>query len=150
MRGFCGIGLYHPQKDVNIGGALRAAGCYEADFIAIQGRKLQNYASNTVKAERHIPLFHVKHFEDIIPYNCISIAVEIYPKARCIFDYVWPERSFIIFGPESSSLGKEVFSFCRDIVYIPTKYCLNLAVCVATVLYDRKMKQNINSNKNEN
>lgn len=144
MRGFCGIGLYHPQKDVNIGGALRAAGCYEADFIAIQGKKLRNYASNTIKAERHIPLFHVECFKDIIPYNCVPIAVEIHSRARCIFDYIWPERSFIIFGPENSSLGKETFDICRDIVYIPTKHCLNLACCVNVVLYDRMRKQNIN------
>jgi tRNA(Leu) C34 or U34 (ribose-2'-O)-methylase TrmL len=40
-------------------------------------------------------------------------------------------------------LGERVLSWCRDVVYIPTNGCLNLAACVNVVLYDRQSKSNI-------
>ena len=46
-----------------------------------------------------------------------------------------------IFGPEDGSLGESVFSYCRDIIYVPTNFCMNLAATVNVVLYDRLLKQ---------
>ena len=55
-------------------------------------------------------------------------------------NYKHPERAFYIFGAEDQTLGKRIVSFCRDIVYIPTKTCMNLAATVNVVLYDRMVK----------
>ena len=35
-----------------------------------------------------------------------------------------------------------MLSWCRDVVYIPTNGCMNLAACVNVVLYDRLSKSN--------
>ena len=35
----------------------------------------------------------------------------------------------------------EVLAWCRDVVYVPTRYCMNLAATVNVVLYDRASKQ---------
>ena len=57
--------------------------------------------------------------------------------ARCHSapDYEHPERAFYVFGPEDGDLGPNVFSWCRDIVYIPSNHsitseCATGLVCV--------------------
>ncbi len=55
-------------------------------------------------------------------------------------DPVHPVRAFYIFGGEDATLGGRVLSWCRDVIYIPTAYCMNLAATVNVVLYDRMTK----------
>lgn len=54
--------------------------------------------------------------------------------------YEHPKRAFYVFGAEDATLGQRTLSWCRDIVYVPTNSCLNLATCVNVVLYDRAVK----------
>jgi len=139
-RGYVCIGLNYPKHQVNVGSALRAAGCYDINFVAITGRRYQKAATDTQKQYRHIPLLHVDDFKNIIPYNCIPIAIEIKENARILPKFTHPERAFYIFGPEDGTLGKDILSWCKHTVYIPTKYCMNLAATVNVVLYDRMAK----------
>jgi tRNA(Leu) C34 or U34 (ribose-2'-O)-methylase TrmL len=39
MRGYAAIGLHRPKTPHNVGGALRAVGCYGAALVAMSGRK---------------------------------------------------------------------------------------------------------------
>ena len=45
-----------------------------------------------------------------------------------------------VFGPEDGTLGKRVTDWCRDVVYVPTNYCMNLAATANVILYDRMSK----------
>jgi tRNA(Leu) C34 or U34 (ribose-2'-O)-methylase TrmL len=54
--------------------------------------------------------------------------------------YKHPERALYIFGPEDGTLGHDVLDWCRDVVYVPTNGCMNLAATVNVVLYDRMTK----------
>lgn len=45
------------------------------------------------------------------------------------------------FGAEDQTLGSRILGGCRDVVFIPSKHCLNLAACVNVVLYDRMVKR---------
>src|SRR5690606_30290164 len=73
--------------------------------------------------------------------DCVPVAVDLLEGATPLCEYTHPERAFYIFGPEDGTLGKAVTSWCRDVVYIPTNYCMNLAATVNVVLYDRLAKQ---------
>ena len=73
-------------------------------------------------------------------YDCVPVAVDILPGARCLTTYVHPERAFYIFGPEDGTLGEVITKWCRDVVYVPTAFCMNLAAAVNVVLYDRMAK----------
>jgi len=140
-RGFAAIGLYHPKSPENVGSVLRAAHCYNAALVAIAGKRFKRSCTDTTSAWRHIPLLEVTSLEDAIPFATVPVAVELIPGASDLTTYVHPDRAFYIFGPEDGSLGKEVTSWCRDIVYIPTRYCMNLAATVNVVLYDRMIKR---------
>ena len=139
-RGYSAIGLSNPKDSCNIGGALRAASCYGSSLVAISGKKYTKHSSDTCKTYRHIPLLHTDNLKNLIPYNCVPVAIEIVPGARELSKYTHPESAFYIFGPENGTLPKEILEFCRDVVYVPTNYCMNLAACVNVVLYDRMSK----------
>jgi tRNA(Leu) C34 or U34 (ribose-2'-O)-methylase TrmL len=76
----------------------------------------------------------------LIPFGAIPVAVDIVPKAQELGKYIHPESAFYIFGPEDGTLGENVLGFCKDFVYVPTKFCMNLAATVNVVLYDRLVK----------
>jgi tRNA(Leu) C34 or U34 (ribose-2'-O)-methylase TrmL len=148
-RGFACIGLHAPTKEANIGGAMRAAYAFGASLIAIDGKQVI-YPTDTPATYRHVPVIRTKDIFDVIPYDCVPVAVELPPTdeyGSCdtphwyLPQYIHPERAFYIFGPENGSLGKSVLSRCRDLVVIPTKTCLNLAATVNVVLYDRQAKR---------
>jgi len=145
MRGFAAIGLVNPKTGANVGGVLRAAGCYESALVAISGERPEHYMgrlpTDTQKAFRHLPVLRVKDLFDAVPYDCIPIAVDILPNAKDLVNFVHPERAFYIFGPEDGTLGKAITDRCKWSLKIQTRWCMNLASCVNVVLYDRFAKQ---------
>ncbi len=141
MRGFACIGLDNPKFIGNIGGVLRACNNYNASLIVISGQRFKKQCTDTTKAYRRIPLLQVENLKDAIPYDCVPVAVDLIEGARSLPEYTHPERAFYIFGAEDATLGERILSWCRDIVYIPTNRCINLAATVNVVLYDRLAKQ---------
>lgn len=141
MRGYAAIGLHMPKTSANVGSVLRAAHCYGASMVAKTGNRYAKAPTDPQQAYRHIPLIQTDDLHSIIPYDCVPVAVDLIEGARPLHSYVHPERAFYIFGPEDGTLGKSITDWCRDIVYIPTHYCMNLAATVNVVLYDRAAKR---------
>lgn len=146
-RGFAAIGLFCPKDRGNVGSVLRAAGCYGASMIAVQGPRYRRAASDTQAAYRHVPLLQVSNLREAIPFDCVPVAVELVSGAHSLLEYKHPERAFYVFGPEDGTLGRQVLEWCRDVVYVPTRYCMNLAATVNVVLYDRLAKQPTNGGR---
>lgn len=140
MRGYCGIGLDNPKTDINVGSALRAAGIYGAAFVAATGGRFKKANTDTMKHYRHLPMMRPSDLKDVLPFDCVPVAVDIIEGAIPLPEYEHPERAFYIFGAEDNTLGERITSWCRDIVYVPTKGCMNLAAAVNVVLYDRLAK----------
>ena len=141
MRGYCGIGLDNPKTNANVGSVLRAAGVYGASFVAASGRRWTSERTDTMKAYRTIPFFRPEILRSIMPFDCVPVAIDLTEGAQSLVEYKHPERAFYIFGAEDATLGSRITDWCRDIVYIPTNGCMNLAATVNVVLYDRLAKQ---------
>ena len=141
QRGYFAVGLDNPKTPANIASALRACGCYEAAMLAVSGTRYKKHGCDTMMQWRHMPLLQVADLHEIIPYDCIPVAVELVPDARSLVDFTHPERAFYVFGAEDATLGERVLSWCPQRVMIPTRACMNLAACVNVVLYDRLQKQ---------
>lgn len=142
-RGFAGVALVGTKTPSNVGGAMRACGCYAADFMVLAGvrvRSLSSISSDTQKAWRHIPLIQVVDPFDALPYGAQAVAIEIVPGARSLPEFQHPERAMYIFGPEDGSIPPEILKKCSHVVSVPTRYCMNLAATVNVVLYDREAK----------
>ncbi len=146
MRGYAAIGLDSPKSPANVGSALRACGCYGASMLALGGSrprrlmKTGRLITDTQKVWRRMPVVMIEDLHDAIPFNCVPVAVDLVDGATSLFDYVHPERAFYVFGPEDGTLGKRTLDWCRDTVYVPTTFCMNLAATVNVVLYDRASK----------
>jgi tRNA(Leu) C34 or U34 (ribose-2'-O)-methylase TrmL len=145
-RGYFAVHLSNPRDHNNVGCALRACGAFEAAYLSYAGRRYQKHQSDTQKAYRHMPLIHLgaELGELGIPYDCVPVAVEVVDCAVPLQHYTHPERALYVFGPEDGSIPPEVMRQCRDVVRIPSVFCLNLAAAVNVVLYDRTAKQTAN------
>jgi tRNA(Leu) C34 or U34 (ribose-2'-O)-methylase TrmL len=122
---------------------MRACGVYGATQLLFTGsryKKSQKFVTDPQKHYRHIPLIHVEDLHVAIPFDCVPVAVDLIEGATPLPEYNHPERAFYIFGPEDGTLGARITSWCRDIVYVPTDGCMNLAATVNVVLYDRLAK----------
>lgn len=143
MRGYSAIGLMRPKTSHNIGSTLRAAFNYDAALVAIEGDRTMSIkaATDTLKAYRHIPVLR-GGLCDLIPFDCVPVAVDLVEGATELPAYQHPQRAFYIFGPEDDTLDKATLDWCRDKVMVPTRNCMNLAAAVNVVLYDRLAKAN--------
>ena len=96
--------------------------------------------TDTKKHDRDIPLIGVEDLKNIIPHDCVPVAVDLIEGAKPLPEYKHPQRAFYIFGPEDGTLKKEITNFCRETIYVPTNGCMNLAAAVNVILYDRMAK----------
>jgi hypothetical protein len=112
-------------------------------MVAMTGNRSGKTPTDTMKQYRHRPLLRVPDLKDVIPYDCVPVAVDLIDGAIPLPEYKHPERAFYIFGAEDATLGSRVISWCRDTIYIPTDGCMNLAATVNVVLYDRLVKQKL-------
>lgn len=142
QRGFAAVGLWHPKDKANVGGTLRAAYCYGAQLVAVEGARNDSvrHGTNTFRAWRHIPTLLVDSLRHAIPFDCIPVAVDLIEGAVPLPSYQHPARAFYVFGPEDGTLGRAVLDWCPHRVMVPTRECMNLAATVNVVLYDRVAK----------
>lgn len=141
MRGFTSIGLVRPKSHHNVGSVLRAAFCYGAAMVAIQGDRSDVRSHlDTFKAWRHIPVLRGDDLHALIPFDAIPVAVDLVDGATPLPAYQHPQRAFYVFGPEDGTLGRSILDWCPQRVMVPTRECMNLAATVNVVLYDRMAK----------
>lgn len=140
-RGFASIGLVRPKNGVNVGAVIRAAQCYKASLIAIQGARTEiRHATDTMKGWRHIPLLRGDDLRALVPYGAVPVAVDLVDGAESLISFQHPQRAFYVFGPEDGTLGAATLDWCALRVMVPTRVCMNLAATVNVVLYDRMAK----------
>lgn len=141
MRGFAAIGLDRCKDPANLGGVLRAAGCYDASLVVLGGGRMGRYATDTMRAYKHIPCLETDSVMDAIPYGAVPVVVELCERAKPIQRFTHPESAYYIFGPEDGSVSKHIIDRAQCVIQIPTNRCMNLAATVNVVLYDRLMKR---------
>lgn len=142
-KGYACVGLFNPKTPENVGSVMRAAGCYGVNSVFYTGTRYdiaRQFCTDTYKSHHDIPLIGVQDLKDIIPLDCVPVAVDLIEGAKPLPNYKHPKRAFYIFGPEDNTLKKEITDFCRETIYVPTQGCMNLAAAVNVILYDRLAK----------
>lgn len=138
---FFAIGLDRCKDKANVGGVLRAAGCYGASMVAVGGSRLGKFSTDTQKAYRNIPCLNTDNLLDVHPFGSKIVVVELCESARSIKNFVHPKSAFYIFGPEDGSVSQKLVDCAYAVIYIPTLHCMNLAATVNVVLFDRLNKE---------
>ena len=152
LDSICTLGILNPKNAQNMGSILRAAGCYGVSSVFYTGQRY-GYARqfNTDTQNRHteIPLVGCHDLFEVKPKGARIVAVELVEGATPLPAYTHPANAFYIFGPEDSSIKQSQLDQCDDIVYVPTRGCMNLAATVNVLLYDRLAKYSSQHNDDD-
>jgi tRNA(Leu) C34 or U34 (ribose-2'-O)-methylase TrmL len=137
------IGLINPKSPTNVGGVLRAAGCYNANHVFFTGTRYLNakkFHTDTKNVIERIPLTPIHSLKDAKPEGATVVVIELIEGATPLPEFTHPDNAFYIFGPEDGSISKDILTWCDEVVYVPTIGCMNLAATCNVVLYDRLAK----------
>jgi len=141
MRGYYGIGVEGISKPMNLGAVLRTAHAFNASFafsIKAEFDIPTVLASDTSVAFNSLPFQLYDTVADFtLPLGCRLIGIEITEDAVDLPSFTHPMAAAYVLGAEQDSLSPELQARCDFIVKIPTKFCINLAVAGAIVMYDR-------------
>jgi len=145
MRGYFGIGVENISKPMNLGNLMRSAHAFGASFfftVAPAFDAEQVAKSDTSDAARHLPLYTFDGPDRLVlPRGCRLIGIEFTEDAHELPEFRHPLAAAYVLGREKGSLSPEMTARCDGLVKIPTKFCVNVGVAGALVMYDRLLSQ---------
>lgn len=137
------IALSNPKSPTNVGGVIRAAGCYQADEIRYSGVRYERAAkfhTDTHDAQKTVGLYPADDLLADLDSDTKIICVELAVGATPLPSFKHPENVIYLFGPEDGSLPQSIVDRADEVVYVPTIGSMNLAASVNVLLYDRLAK----------
>lgn len=141
MRGFFGVGVQKISKGANLGTLVRTTHAFGGQFFFTLETALDLHevrVSDTSDAFDHLPFYDFRAEADLrLPAGCQLVGVELTPDAIDLPSFRHPTRAAYVLGPEMGSLSPSLQERCDHIIKIPTKFCVNVGVAGALVLYDR-------------
>jgi tRNA G18 (ribose-2'-O)-methylase SpoU len=141
MRGFFGVGVEGISKSFNLGNLVRTSHAFGASFFftidaAVSYQEVK--ASDTSHADIHMPFYAYEKVGDLeLPKGCRLVGVELLDEAVDLPDFRHPMQAAYVLGPEGGNLSSAMVARCDYIVKIPTKFCVNVGIAGALVIYDR-------------
>ncbi len=146
MRGYFGVGVEGISKEGNIGNLLRSTHAFGGSFfftiapaVDVDGMRM----SDTSGAFDHVPYHQYKTVDDLLlPEGCTLVGIELTPDSIELPSFRHPTRAVYVLGPEMGSLSPAMTEKCEFVVKIPMKFCVNVGVAGAIVMYDRLISNN--------
>ena len=141
MRGYFAIGVDRISKPMNMGSLMRSAHAFGASFffaVAPDAAIRKARLSDTADSSKHLPLYLYETIGELtLPRGCALVGIELSDEAAVLPSFHHPSAAAYILGPERGSLSEAVCARCDRMVKIPTKFCVNVGVAGAIVMYDR-------------
>jgi tRNA G18 (ribose-2'-O)-methylase SpoU len=141
MRGYFGIGVEGISKPMNLGNLMRSAHAFGASFFfavapAIPIGKVRH--ADTSGSAAHVPLYTFESVAHLsLPRGCALVGVELTEEACDLPTFYHPASAAYVLGPERGSLSPDLMDRCDHLIKIPAKFCINVGVAGAIVMYDR-------------
>ena len=143
MRGYFAIGSERISKPMNLGALMRTAHAFGASFVFSVGaaRRLREACiADTSRSANQIPYYQWEGLDEMqLPRGCQLVGVELTPDSVDLPVFRHPPQAAYILGPEKGSLSEAAASRCDHMIRIPTKFCINLSLAGALVMYDRHL-----------
>lgn len=140
MRGYFAIGAEGISKHMNLGNLIRSAYAFEASFVFTvnaHSRALKK-KSDSNKALTHLPVYNWGNVEEMqLPDSCKLVGVEFIDDAVDLPSFCHPLNAAYVLGPEKGILSDAMLEKCDHIIKIPTRFCINVSVAGAIIMYDR-------------
>ncbi len=141
MRGYFGVGVEGISKGFNLGNLVRTSHAFGASFFFTINSFVSYHdvrASDTSHADIHMPVYDYPTLTDFeLPRDCSLVGIELLDEAVDLPSFRHPMRAAYVLGPEKGNLSPELVKRCSHIVKIPTKFCVNVGIAGALVIYDR-------------
>jgi tRNA G18 (ribose-2'-O)-methylase SpoU len=143
MRGYFGVGVEGISKEGNLGNLVRSTHAFGGSFFFTVATPLdvdEVRMSDTSGAFDHVPFHEYASVEELsLPQGCQLVGVELTDDAVELPSFRHPTRAAYVLGPELGNLSPEMQERCEHIVKIPMKFCVNVGVAGALVMYDRQI-----------
>lgn len=141
MRGYFGIGVEGISKQMNVGAIMRTAHAFGASFVftidAVYAKR-EGGRSDTSDAPEHLPLHEYDALDDFsLPRGCALVGIELIDDSIDLPSFRHPRQAAYVLGPERGSLSPALVARCDHVVKIPTRFCVNVGLAAAIVMYDR-------------
>lgn len=141
MRGYFAIGAEGISKPMNLGALMRTANAFGASFVfSVDAEpKLKiAYKADTSKTFESVPYYQWDAVADMaFPKGCQLVGVELTEDAVELPEFKHPKAAAYVLGRERGDLSPEMLAKCDHVVKIPTKFCINVSLAGALVMYDR-------------
>lgn len=141
MRGYFGVGAEEISKPMNLGGLMRTAHAFGASFfftVNAHPKVREAYNSDTSRSFDRVPYYAWASVDELrLPRGCALVGVELTDDAVELPRFMHPQAAAYVLGRERGSLSPELLARCDHVVKIPTKFCVNVGVAGAIVMYDR-------------
>ena len=141
MRGYFAIGAEAISKPMNLGALMRTAYAFGASFVysVNAAPKIRDaYKSDTSKSATHLPYYQWDAISDMdLPKGCQLVGIELTDDAIELPSFKHPINAAYVLGREKGNLSAEMLNRCAHVVKIPTKFCINVSLAGALVMYDR-------------
>lgn len=142
QRGYFAVGAEAISKPMNLGTLVRTAHAFGASFVFMidAAWNVAEAKSDTTRAEAQLPLYAYPAVADLqLPRSCRLVGVELVDEAIDLPSFRHPRSAAYVLGPERGSLSPAMVARCDHVVRIPTRFCVNLGVAAAIVMYDRML-----------
>lgn len=141
QRGFFGVGVEGISKEANLGNLVRSAHAFGASFFFTVAPNINMHEvriSDTAASAAHMPFYNYDNISKLmLPKGCELVGVEFLPDAVDLPSFHHPLQAAYVMGPEMGNLSPEMLKLCHHVVKIPMKFCINVGVAGALVMYDR-------------
>lgn len=143
MRGYFGVGVERISKAMNMGSIFRTAHAFGAGFvftIAARYEQTEGRLADTSSAPRNIPFYAFPDLASLVlPSDCTLVGIELTDESIELPSFRHPRQAAYVLGPERGSLSAGMTERCEFVVKIPTKFCVNVGIAAAIVMYDRQI-----------
>ncbi len=143
-RGFFGIGVEGISKQMNLGSLMRTGHAFGASFLFTVNpsySRREARQADTSASDGSVPLYKFDTISDFkLPEKCLLVGIELIEDAVALPSFNHPKNCAYVLGPERGSLSPEMLQRCDLTVKIPTKFCINVAMAGALVMYDRTIQ----------
>jgi len=142
MRGYFGVGAERISKAMNLGTLMRTAHAFGASFAFVVDATyaVTEAKSDTSQAAGQLPIYDFPDASALtLPASCQLIGVELTDDAIDLPSFRHPTQAAYVLGPERGELSAEMQARCAHLVRIPARFCVNLGVAGAIVMYDRML-----------
>ena len=139
-RGYFAIGAERSSKALNLGNLMRSAHAFGASFTFTIGATYQalEARADTSKGQFHLPHYNWRSKAEMaLPQGCRLVGIELTDDAIDLPSFRHPLRAAYLLGPEQGSISPDLVAACDHVVRIPTRFCINVAMAGAIVMYDR-------------